>query len=117
MISATSSALSALSAFSTSLQSNANNIANAQTDGYTATRVTLAATARGGVIPEVDRPAATWPLLQGDPTEGSEPVELSNVELGREIPEMILNSRYYQANLKTAQQENDMLDSLLDLKI
>ena len=117
MISATSSALSALEVFSTRLHSHASNIANAQSEGYTATRVTLAAGEQGGVIAEIDRPAAAGPLPQGDDAGGVEPVEFSNVELGRDIPEMILNSRYYQANLKTIQQENDMLDSLLDLKI
>lgn len=117
MISGTSSALSALAAFSTRLQANANNIANANTDGYRGSRVLLASSVQGGVIPEVDKPAVPGPMVYRDGPEGSELVELSNVDLGRELPEMILNSRYFEANLQTVKQENEMLDSILDLKV
>jgi flagellar basal-body rod protein FlgC len=90
MISAYQSGLSALQAFGTKIQSNSNNIANANTEGFKKTRVTLAETAPQGVK--------------------------ANVELSSEIPEMNLNSRFYQANLKTIETVNDMTGTLLDLK-
>lgn len=116
MISAYSSALSALQAFGTKIQSNANNIANAATDGYKKTRVTMAETLPAGVkavVGTTDTPATS--IFQ-ETAEGSELIELSNVELSSEIPDMNLNSRFYQANLKTIETVNEMTGALLDIK-
>jgi len=113
---AQSSALSALQAFSTRVNSNANNIANANTDGFKRTRVNLESTEPGGVkavAEKMDSPGAT--LFQEGPS-GQEEVELSNVELSREIPEMNLNSTLNKANLKTLQVTDEMTGSLLNLK-
>lgn len=110
------SALSALNAFSTRVNSNANNIANANSEGFKRTRVNLASTETGGVRPvveKIDAPGTTI-LLEG--SSGLEEVELSNVELSREIPEMNLNSTLYKANLKTLQVADEMTGSLLNLK-
>lgn len=116
MISAYSSALSALQAFGTKLQSNANNIANANTEGYKRTRVTLASSVPQGVHAQVERPGTAGPTVYQGGNSGIEPVELSNVDLGIELPEMGLNSSYYKANLKTIQVEDEMLGSLLQIK-
>ena len=40
----------------------------------------------------------------------------SNVELGEELPNMMLSRRFFQANLKTVQIVDEMLGSLLDIK-
>lgn len=116
MISASSSALSALQAFGTKIQSNANNIANANTDGYKKTRVNLASKAPQGVQAEIEKSKMAGPTVYQEGESGSEAVELSNVDLGNEIPEMMLSSTYYKANLKTIQIENEMLGSLLQVK-
>lgn len=116
MISASSSTLSALQAFGTKLQSNANNIANANTDGYKKTRVTLATAAPQGVRAQVEQSSTPGPTVYREGESGVEPVELSNVDLGNELPEMNLNSTYYKANLKTIQVEDEMLGNLLQIK-
>jgi len=116
MISASSSTLSALQAFGTKLQSNANNIANANTDGYKKTRVTLATAAPQGVRAQVEQSSTPGPTVYREGESGVEPVELSNVDVGNELPEMNLNSTYYKANLKTIQVEDEMLGSLLQIK-
>ncbi|MCK5068914.1 MAG: flagellar biosynthesis protein FlgC, partial [Desulfocapsa sp.] len=54
MISGVNQALSGLQAFGTKLESNANNIANASTEGYKKTRVTLANQAPQGVQASVE---------------------------------------------------------------
>ena len=113
---AQNSALSALQAFSTRVNSNANNIANANTDGFKRTRVNLESTEPGGVkavVEKMDTPGATF-FQEG--SSGQEEVERSNVELSREIPEMKLNSTLYKANLKTLQVADEMTGSLLNLK-
>ncbi len=116
MISAYPPALSALQAFGTKLQSNANNIANANTDGYKTTRVTLASTALHGVQAQVEKSSMAGPTVYREGESAIEPVELSNVDLGNELLEMSLNSSYYKANLKTVQVEDEMLGSLLQIK-
>ena len=116
MISASATSLSALQAFGSKIQANANNIANANTDGYKKTRVNLASKAPQGVQIQIDRSGTAGPTVYQDGDSGPESVELSNVDLGNEIPEMILNSTYYKANLKTIQVENEMLGSLLQVK-
>jgi flagellar hook protein FlgE len=116
MISAYSSALSALQAFGTKIQSNANNIANVSTDGYKKTRVTMAETLPNGVKAVVDKTDTPGTSIFQETTEGYDLVELSNVELSSEIPDMNLNSRFYQANLKTIETVDEMTGSLLDIK-
>jgi len=116
MISAYQSGLSALQAFGTKIQSNSNNIANANTEGFKKTRVTLAETAPQGVKANVEKVTTPGTTLFQETGTGMDLVELSNVELSSEIPEMNLNSRFYQANLKTIETVNDMTGTLLDLK-
>lgn len=116
MISAYPPALSALQAFSTKIQSHANNIANANTDGYKKTRVTLANTLPAGVQAQVEKTTTPGPTVYQEGLEVPETKELSNVDLGNELPEMGLSSTYYKANLKTIQIEDEMMGSLLNLK-
>ncbi len=113
---AQNSALMALNAFSTKVQSNANNIANANTDGFKKTRVTLQSVDPNGVEPSVGKITTPGPVKYEQTSNGSEPVEMSNVDLGEEIPDMMLNSNFYQANLKSLQTSNEMAGSLLNIK-
>lgn len=113
---AQNAALSALQSFSTRVNSNANNIANANTDGYRRTRVTLESVNGGGVKPVVEKTETPGTTILRDTPDGQQEVELSNVELSREIPEMNLNSTLYKANLKTLQVTDEMTGSLLKLK-
>lgn len=109
-------ALSALRSFSTGIQSNANNIANMNTDGYKKTRVLMAETENGGVEATVDKVNSPGPVALRPTDKGQEEVELSNVDLAEEMPDMILNENLYKANLKTVQVENEMIGNLLDMK-
>lgn len=116
MISGTQSALSALQAFSTKTQSNANNVANSNTDGFKKTRVTLAETEPEGVKAYVDKVNTPGPSVYKETNNGSELVELSNVDLADEFVDSNMNTRFYQANLKTIQTVDEMTQSLLDIK-
>jgi flagellar hook protein FlgE len=116
MISASNSALSALQAFSTKIQSNSNNIANANTEGLKKTRVTMAEVFPQGVRAQVDRVTLPGNGVFQETNDGLELVELANVELSAEIPEMNLGSVFYKANLKTIETVNEMTGALLDLK-
>ncbi len=116
MISAYQSALSALQAFGTKIHSNANNIANANTDSFKKTRVTMAEVLPQGVRAQVDKTDTAGSSIFQETAEGRDVVELSNVELSSEIPDLNLNSYFYKANLKTLTTVNEMTDTLLNLK-
>lgn len=116
MITATQSALSALQAFGTKLQSNGNNIANISSEGYKKTRVTLANQEPQGVKSSVEKIDTPGTMSYEQTSSGMQLVELSNVDLAQELPETTLNTRFYQANLKTLQATDEMMGSLLKLK-
>lgn len=116
MIPAVNSALTGLQAFSTKMNSNANNIANASSEGYKKSRVTLANQAPQGVKATVETIDSPGTMVLAETNNGSEFVELSNVDLGQELPESQLNTRFYQANLKTLTAVDEMTNSLLNIK-
>lgn len=116
MISGYNSALSALQSFGTKLHSNSNNIANANTNEFKRTRVINATADPAGVRAQVEKVETAGPIAFEETSSGYDQVELSNVDLGVEIPDMNLNSTMYRANLKTIETVNEMTGELLKLK-
>ncbi len=116
MISAFQAALSGLHAFGTKIQSNSNNIANSNTDGFKRTQVNLESAVPHGVKTQIDKINTPAPEVFSERSEGLDLVELSNVDLGKELPEMYINSQMYKANLKTIETADNMLGSLLEIK-
>jgi flagellar basal body rod protein FlgG len=115
MISATSSAMSALTAFSTKINSNANNIANIQSEGFKKTRVTNEETENLGVQAVVEKVDTPGMMSIEETSDGTEMVELSNVDMAEELTDSTLNARFYEANLKTIKTEDEMTQSMLDI--
>jgi len=115
MIPAFNSALSGMQAFGTKIESNANNIANVSSDGFKKTRVTLSSQAPQGVKASVETVDTPETIRIEETNKGTEAVELSNVDLAEELPESQLNSRFYQANMKTIQTADKMMESLLNI--
>ena len=116
MIGATQSALSALQAFGTKINSNANNVANISSENYKKTRVLLQSQNSQGVkavVEQVDTPGS---MAYQETNEGGEYTELSNVDLAEELTGSNLSTRFYQANLKTLETADEMTKSVLDLK-
>lgn len=116
MISGINSSLSALNAFSKKQESIADNTANVNTDGFKKSRVTLQEGQGETVVPQVTRIETPGPLAYQQTTSGYELVERSNVEISEELPQAMLNKRYYQANIKMVQIADEMIGSLLDVK-
>ena len=116
MISSINSSLSALAAFAKKQESVADNTANVNTDGFKKTRVTLQSGVAGTIEPQVSRVETSGPLAYEQTAAGYDLVEQSNVDIGEEIPQAMLNRRYYQANIKMIQFSDEMLGSLLDIK-
>ena len=114
MISALNGTISALRAFVTKLGVTADNIANANTDGFKRSRAVLHEDYNGSVRVEIKKD--TSPGLRYDVIEDGKKVEkeTSNVNLNEEIPDLMVTKRAYQANLKTVEVQDEMLGSLLD---
>jgi flagellar hook protein FlgE len=115
MVDAVNNSISALSAFRKKMDVTANNIANALTDEFKKSRVTMEEGNPSGVKAVIDRVET-----QGFPKESvrdgdSITVESSNVDLNEELPEMVITRTAYSANLKTLKSQNDMMGSLLDI--
>ncbi len=112
MINAVYAALSGLRARQTQVDATARNVANATTPGYKRLEATLEE-APGGVRARVERVEEPGPVA----AEGSgAAVELSNVDLSREIPNLIVGERGFETNLKVLQTQDEMLGTLLDMK-
>ncbi len=116
MISAYQSALSALQAFGTGINSNANNIANSLTDGYKRTRVVYSETKPEGVSAQVEKDNSPGPSVYEKTDKGSELVEQSNVDMVNELTDMSVTGKYYDANLKAIKTQDQMFGSLLNIK-
>ena len=116
MISGVQAALSGLQAYGMKLQNNGNNVANMNTENFKKNRVLLSEQKPQGVSATAEKVNTPGPLVQEQTSRGLEMIEQSNVDLGEEIPDMMLNSHAYKANLKTLQTADEMTASLLDLK-
>jgi flagellar hook protein FlgE len=114
MIDGLRSTLSSIQAHERKMSVNANNIANANTNGFKRDRAVLQE-GRGGEV-RVDltkdmSPAPEDPLAPEAP--GMEK-ELSNVDLADELTGMVPTEIGYKANLKSIQARDDILGTLLD---
>ncbi len=112
MISGISSSLSALAAFSRKLSVSAHNVANVNTDAFKETRATIVEDKNG--LPRLNTKTVETPGPIIEESDGSQR-ELSNVDLAREIPEMSLSQRGYEANIKALKTQDEMIGTLLDM--
>ena len=105
-------AVAGLWAFVRKLEATAGNIANAATDGYKGERATLIEDGTGLPAVHVTFDQSPGASIQ-DPYG---PVrETSNVELSREIPELLIAKKGYEANLKALTVQDELLGSLFDV--
>lgn len=116
MISSISSTISALHAFGKKMGVTANNVANVQSDEFKKSRALLQEGQRNEVKVEIDKietPGTTISEIEdGEMVER----ELSNVDLAEELPQTIIAQRNYQANIKTAQALDEILETIIDIK-
>ncbi|HIJ95942.1 MAG TPA: hypothetical protein HPP94_09440 [Desulfuromonadales bacterium] len=88
---------SALQAFTTSQQVTAHNVANLNTENFTASRTTLQTTGNGGVSATVSGTGDT-------------------VDISREAVNLISNTSGVKTNLKVLKAADDMTKELLSIK-
>ena len=117
MIPATQAALSAVQAYSLKTQATANNVANLNTDGFKGDLVTLSSQLPQGVTTNVSKDTSAGALLPEMTSTGEEEmVEQSNVDLAKEMVDLITEKHGFSANIKTLQTADEMSKTVIDLK-
>ncbi|WP_028318715.1 flagellar basal body rod C-terminal domain-containing protein [Desulfobulbus elongatus] len=116
MIAGVQSAVSGLRAYAVKVENNANNIANLQTQGYKKDRVLLSSQVPQGVATVVEQVDTPGPVVVEQTDRGQEMIELANVDLGEELPDLMRNTDGFEANLKMLQVADTMERTLIDLK-
>ncbi len=114
MFSGFAAAVSGIQAGSRVLGVNAHNIANAQTDNFKRTRATLEESSAGGVVVSLN--TASRPGVQL--SAGEDPFnsrQESNVALEEELISILGASNLVEANVASAQFQDQALGSLLDI--
>ena len=108
-------AISGLQAASLKLKVSANNVANANTDGYQKQQVTTR-TGTYGVEVKVEKVSAVE--SPNNIQTGGEPIPdaPSNVDVAEELLEMKAAQNLFEANLKTLNTNDNMLGRILDIE-
>jgi flagellar hook protein FlgE len=115
MISAVSSAVSALNAIETKMAVLSNNVANSQTNGFKKSRADLKEGENGAVEVDITRVNTPGPIVEAEENGGVVEMEMSNVDLAEELPQTLIAKTGYSANLKMLKTQDEMLGSLLDI--
>lgn len=117
MISGITSALSAVHAFGRKLDVTANNIANADTEGFKKSRVEFqeAGPAGSGVTAVVEQVNIPGVQILRQTPQGLRLVEQSNVDLGEEAVNLILAERGIELNARVIRAHDAALGSLVSI--
>lgn len=104
---------SALNAFTNQMQTSANNVANALTDGYKGTRAVNVEGDPQGVSTVYTRDERSGPLKE-DPVDGSL-IEGSNTSITDEIVNQIAAQNGFDANAQAIKTQEETLGTLIDV--
>ncbi|MBN1380959.1 MAG: flagellar biosynthesis protein FlgC [Deltaproteobacteria bacterium] len=107
-------ALSALRSLDKKMETTANNIANANTDGFKRDRVEFQETYPQGVKVTLSKPDEPGAVVVDDIS--GEFKETSNVSLEEEMVDLITTPLQYKLDLEVLKTEDEMLQSLIDIK-
>ena len=117
MSDAFSSAISGISSNATRAAVAANNIANANTSGFKASRITVEYSGSGRQethIAESTESGSFIPRSDGFP-EGSELEEVSNVDLAEEFVQLQIAEHGYSASAAVIRTQSEMLGTILNI--
>ncbi|MBN2332903.1 MAG: flagellar biosynthesis protein FlgC [Deltaproteobacteria bacterium] len=109
--------LTAIHAVAERFNRSAKNIANLNTDGYKADRVTFAeGPVEGTVQATISVDKSAGPVRAEQTEEGFELVEMSNVDLAKEMVTMMVDKRSIEANLAALKTADELLGTIIDIK-
>lgn len=116
MISGIYNSLSGLSAAQARITTAAHNTANANTDSFKKHRALhQEVQPQGGVTTIVEQVDTPGPIIFRETQNGLTPVEHSNVDLGEEAVNLLIGRRFFEANVRALEIQNDTLGSVLDI--
>jgi len=93
----------------------ANNVANAQTEGFKKSRTILDEGATGGVRATIEKVNTSGSFVAKETDQGFNVVEQSNVDLGKEMVDLISERRFFEANIGALNIQKTTIGNLLDL--
>jgi len=115
--------LQALHGFSVAAAVTANNVANVNTPGFKASTTVLTSgpSDQGVRVGAIERDSSPGPLLSVPPDPRLEQpltgmIEGSNVDVGRQMTDLILTQRAYEANVAAASIQDETLGAVLDIR-
>ncbi len=124
-----STAADAMNAFSTSVAVTANNLANVNTDGFKASRIDFETGPDGeGVrVSSITEDTSAGPMKEevvttedtetGRVETERELVEGSNTDVATEMVNLMVNENAYGANAEVVRTEDEMAQTVLDMKV
>ncbi|HVO82854.1 MAG TPA: flagellar basal body rod C-terminal domain-containing protein [Syntrophobacteria bacterium] len=115
MISGINATISGLQALDKKMESTANNTANLETDEFKATRVTLEETEPSGVKVTIQTLNTPGHQVYEETNDGLTLVEKSNVDLAKEMTDLTVTQRSWEAMTKTIQTQDEMVGTILDI--
>ncbi|MCG8565324.1 MAG: flagellar basal body protein [Desulfobacterales bacterium] len=106
---------SALDAFSKQVQTSANNVANALTDDFKASRTRNVEGTPNGVDTVTQKTSTPGPKII-DPTQTDNGTkELSNTDIAEEMTHQINAQNGFDANAKVIKSQDEMVGTILDI--
>jgi flagellar basal-body rod protein FlgC len=107
-------ALSGLRALDKKMEVTANNVANAQTDGFKKDRVEFQETYPAGVKVTLSKPDEQGAVVTDECC--GELKETANVSLEEAMVDLITTPFQYKLNLQVLKTEDEMVKALIDIK-
>jgi flagellar basal-body rod protein FlgC len=117
MVQGIAASMNAIQAVAERFNRTGRNIANLNTDGYKADRVVFGEGPQPGTVQaNVSVDLSPGPVRAEETEEGMELVEMSNVDLAKEMVNMMIDQRSIEANLKALKTADEMLGTIIDIK-
>ena len=117
MVQGIAASMNAIQAVAERFNRTGRNIANLNTDGYKADRVVFGEGPQPGTVQaNVSVDLSPGPVRAEETEEGMELVEMSNVDLAKEMVNMMIDQRSIEANLKALKTADQMLGTIIDIK-
>ena len=107
--------LSAIRAVGRKMAVTADNIANAQTEGFKKSRTVITQGEADDVQAHITRDNTQGPMVTETVGGEMKTTEKSNVDLTEEMPQLMVAKHAYRANLKSIRTQDEMLGMVIDL--
>ncbi len=117
MVQGIAASMNAIQAVAERFNRTGRNIANLNTDGYKAERVVFGEGPEPGTVQaNVSVDLSPGPVRAEQTEDGLEMVEMSNVDLAKEMVNMMIDKHSIEANLAALKTADEILGTIIDIK-